>query len=214
MTTPGRVVNDLFQLPEAPVLPLRFNIAPSQPIAAVRITDTSGQRELVSLRWGLIPSWSKDAKGMINARAETAASKPTFRSPFRHRRCLILADGFYEWQKTGSSKKQPFYFRLQEGRPFAFAGLWDRWHPPEGEVIETATILTTEANDLVRPVHERMPVILPTSAYKLWLDPAVQKPEALQPLLQPYPSEEMIAFAVSLWVNDPKNDDAKCVQPL
>ena len=116
MTTPGRVVNDLFQLPEAPVLPLRFNIAPSQPIAAVRIGDTSRQRELVSLRWGLIPSWSKDAIGVINARAETAASKPTFRSPFRHRRCLILADGFYEWQKTGSSKKQPFYFHLLEGR--------------------------------------------------------------------------------------------------
>src|SRR5208283_4096944 len=160
MTTPGRVVNDLFQLPEAPVLPLRFNIAPSQPIAAVRIADT-GKRQLISLHWGLIPSWSKNAKGIINARSETAASKPTFRSPFRQRRCLILADGFSEWQKTGSSKKQPFYFRLQEGRPFAFAGLWDRWHAPEGEVIESATILTTDANDVVRPVHERMPVILP-----------------------------------------------------
>src|SRR5208337_1215267 len=212
MTTPGRVVNDLFQLPEAPLLPLRFNIAPTQPVASVRKTADQGKRELVALHWGLIPSWAKDRKigyGMINARAETAATKPAFRSPFRNRRCLVAADGFYEWQKTGG-KKQPYYFRLTDGQPFGFAGLWDRWESPDGELVESVTILTTEANELLRPLHERMPVILEPKEYDLWLDPSVRKPELVQPLLRPYRSEAMTAYPVSPWVNDARHDDPRC----
>jgi putative SOS response-associated peptidase YedK len=181
----------LFELAEAATLPPSFNVAPTQPVAAVRVDLESARRELVALRWGLVPHWAEDlsiGNRLINARAETAAEKPSFRTPFRQRRCLVIADGFFEWQKRDGAK-QPFYIRLKDGRPFGFAGLWDQWHSPEGEVVESCTVLTTAANDLMRPIHDRMPVIVDPAAYDRWLDPKIQKPELVQPLLRPYPAE-------------------------
>jgi putative SOS response-associated peptidase YedK len=199
-----------------PELPLRYNIAPTQPVAAVRQAAGSGRRELVQLRWGLIPSWAEDKKigaRLINTQAETAAEKPAFRCAFRHRRCLLPADAFYEWRRL-TGKKRPFYLRLRDDCPFAFASLWEAWTSPGGEVIESAPLLTTAANATVRPVHDRMPVILAPADYGRWLDPAVQKPEALQPLLRPYPAEEMTAYPVSTRVNAPRNDDSGCIKGL
>ncbi len=214
LKTPAADLAELFAVPEAPTLPFRYNIAPTQSVPVVRAVPGGQGRELVSLRWGLIPSWAQDpsiGNRMINARSDTASSKPSFRSAFRQRRCLVLADGFYEWQKRGS-KKQPYYFQMRSGRPFAFAGLWEHW-TGEGEIIESCTILTTDANGVVRPVHERMPVILAPDQYERWLDPKVQQPDAVQTLLRPYPDEEMAAYPVGLRVNSPRNDDPVCVQP-
>jgi putative SOS response-associated peptidase YedK len=163
----------------------------------------------------LIPSWAQDPSigdRLINARADTASIKPSFRSAFKQRRCLVLADGLYEWQKQGS-KKQPYYFQLRTGGLFAFAGLWEHWQGGE-EVIESCTLPTTEANDVVRPVHDRMPVILAPDHYQRWLDPRVQQPDAVQAFLRPYPDEEMTAYVVGLHVNSPRNDDPQCVQPV
>jgi putative SOS response-associated peptidase YedK len=159
LTTPMPVLAELFLFPEAVPQPPRYNIAPTQAVATVRATDPN-HRKLAWCRWGLIPSWAADpaiGNRLINARAETAAEKPAFRSAFRHRRCLIPADDFFEWQKT-VGRKQPFYIKMKDGQPFAFAGLWERWEGG-GEPVETCTILTTEANEVVRPVHDRMPVI-------------------------------------------------------
>jgi putative SOS response-associated peptidase YedK len=150
---------------------------------------------------------------MINAQAETAAVKPAFRVAFRKRRCLILADGFYEW-KQENGYKQPYYIRLRDGRPFAFAGLWERWEGPEGAAIDSCTILTASPNELLRPLHHRMAVILPSSEYGRWLDPRIQDPETLQPLLHPYPADEMRAYPVSTLVNNPANDSPGCLEPL
>ncbi|UZR27355.1 SOS response-associated peptidase [Methylococcus mesophilus] len=199
---------------------LRYNIAPSQQIVAVR-TAPDGLRELVPLKWGLLPSWSKEPKAeysTINARAETVAEKPAYRAAFKHRRCLIPADGFYEWQaRPGFKLKQPWYIQLTGGELFAFAGLWERWEPrpgQSGEPIETCTIIVTDANALMRPIHDRMPVILDPAAYDVWLDPAFHEREALQSLLRPYPADEMTAWRVSTHVNGPKNDDAACLEPI
>jgi putative SOS response-associated peptidase YedK len=150
---------------------------------------------------------------LINAQAETAAIKPAFRVAFRKRRCLILADGFYEWKKEGRHR-QPFHIRLRDGRPFAFAGLWERWEGPEGGSIDSCTILTTTSNPLVAEIHDRIPVILAPQDYDLWLDPAVQEPDRLQPLLRPYPAEEMTAYPVSPRVNNPQHDDPLCTEPV
>jgi putative SOS response-associated peptidase YedK len=215
LVTPAEELAEAFQLEEIPSLEPRYNIAPTQPIAAVRRDERRGKREFTSLRWGLIPSWAKDLKigaRMINARAETLSEKPAFREAFRERRCLIPADGFYEWRRVGS-KKQPFYFRLRGGKPFAFAGLWERWEG-QGAAVESCTLLTTDANDLLRPVHERMPVILDRKDYEMWLDSSVRGTERLQPLLKPYPQKEMDSYAVGLRVNSSKNDDPACIEPL
>ena len=211
----AQTVAEKFQLTEVPSLSPRYNIAPTQPVPAVLATEET-ERQFKMLRWGLIPAWAKDTKmgaKMINARAETVTEKPAFRSAFKKRRCLILADGFYEWQQQEDGK-QPFYFRLQEGKPFAFAGLWERWEKGEGEPIESCTILTTEANDLMLPIHDRMPVILDPKDYDRWLDPEMQKTEFLQSLLQPYPSEQMTAYPVSTQVNNPKNDRPECIEAI
>jgi putative SOS response-associated peptidase YedK len=206
----GTAVADLFDLAGPVEVAPRYNIAPSQPVAVVRLGEHG--RELVPLGWGLIPSWAKDAKfAPINARSETAADKPTFRHPMRKRRCLIPSDGFYEWMRQGKAK-QPFCFRLHDDKPFAFAGLWDRWEGPDGPV-ETCCILTTGANDLVRPVHDRMPVMLARPCFEQWLDPAGQSAEALTWMLRPYRAEAMRAYPVGLLVNNPKNDDARCLEP-
>ena len=175
-----------------------------------------GERRLELLRWGLIPAWADDpaiGSRMINARSETAAEKPSFRRAFKERRCLIAADGFYEWQKTNGGK-QPYHLRMRDGRPFAFAGLWESWKEDgEGE-IRSCTILTTDANDLVGEVHHRMPVILPPEIYDLWLDPTVREAEQLLSLLIPYPPEDMEAYPVSRRVNNPSNNEPSCVESV
>ena len=214
LATPGQTIAEAFQLAAAPDLRERYNIAPTQSVAAVR-AGASG-RELVMLHWGLIPSWSKDAAigaRMINARGETVAEKPSFRAPFRSRRCLILADGFYEWKRVGAGK-QPYHIRRIDRRPFALAGLWDRWAPPGGDPVESCTIVTTAPNEVLAPIHDRMPVILPPESHALWLDPEVREKERLQELLQPFPASLMYAFPVSPRVNNPRNDDRDCVAPL
>jgi putative SOS response-associated peptidase YedK len=193
----------------------RYNIAPTDDVLAVRIRDKSKGRESALLRWGLVPHWAKDATvaaHTINARAETVAEKPTFRDSFRSRRCLVPADGFYEWQKR-SSGKQPYYFRMNDGNVFAFAGLWDRWELA-GESLESCTILTTEPNELTRPIHNRMPVILQPTDYDTWLDPDVNDPARLGRMLRPFPERQMAAHAVSTFVSRAGNEGPTCIEPL
>jgi len=209
-------VGQLFDLPNWPETPPRYNIAPSQAVPAVIQNRETGTREFRPFRWGLVPSWAKDpaiGNRMINARSETAATKPTFRKPLRERRCLILADGFYEWKREGS-RKQPYYIKLHNGEPFAFAGRWDRWHPTDGQPLETCTILTTTPNAVLQPIHDRMPVILPPAAYNVWLDPAMRDVEPVQALLTPYPADEMVAYPVSTRANNPGYDAPECITPL
>lgn len=191
----------------------RFNIAPMQDIWAARQTD-AGQRQLALFRWGLVPAWAKDdtmAAKMINARSETVADKPAFRSAFKHRRCIVPASGFYEWKKQGK-QKLPYYFKPKDGGLLAFAGLWERWTAPTGAPLETCTILTTEANALVSPLHERMPVILNRADFETWLAPG-SKPDALQALCRPILSEALEALPVGSRVNSVRNDDAACLEP-
>ena len=186
-----------------------FNVAPTQEVAA--IVAESGGRRLGMLRWGLVPSWADDpgiGGRMINARSETAPEKPSFRGAFRRRRCLIPADGFYEWRREDGGK-QPFYIRMNDGRPFAFAGLWESWN--DGEVRSCA-ILTTSANALVGEVHERMPVILPAEEPDAWLDPEAERQELVS-LLRPYPGDDLETFPVGRFVNSARHNDERCVQP-
>jgi len=211
-----KILSKEFGVSGVPPLSPRYNIAPSQPIAAVRTPHTGAGRELALLRWGLIPSWSKDSaigNRLINARAETVQEKPSFRNAFRRHRCLIPTNGFYEWQRRERGK-QPYFVRMRDGRVFAFAGLWDRWESSDKDVIETCTILTTAANTVLAPIHGRMPVILPQAEYARWLDPALKDPDSLSPLLVPFPPEGMLAIPVSPRVNAPSTDDEKCIAPL
>ncbi|NJL64972.1 MAG: SOS response-associated peptidase [Methylacidiphilales bacterium] len=194
----------------------RYNIAPTQTVLAVSQNQETNQRSLQQFRWGLIPSWAKDASmgaKLINARAETVAEKPSFRAAFKRRRCLVVADGFYEWQRI-EGKKQPYYFQLQDKQPFAFAGLWEQWQPPEGEEIDSCAILTTNANELMEPIHARIPVILQPEDYDLWLDVQVQDPEMLKPLLQSFPADAMTAYPVITVVNNARNNTPECIVPL
>lgn len=193
----------------------RYNIAPSQQIVAVRNRPDGGGREIAFLRWGFIPSWSKDPSigyRMINARVETAAEKPAFRDAFKFRRCLIPASGFYEWKKEARSK-QPHYLRMKDGRPFAIAGLWETWKGEGDAPIESCTILTTEANETVFPLHDRMPVILSPGDYDLWLNPEIVDLERFGSIFRPLPAGEMEAFPVGLLVNNPKVEDPRCIEP-
>ena len=205
----------------------RYNIAPTQEILAIRVEPASGEREAALLRWGLIPSWSKEPQSgppMINARGETIADKPSFRTATRRRRrCLIPADGFYEWQTSaGSTKKQPYYIHYRDDRPFAFAGLWESWSAKstaakngpadDALAIESCTIVTTSASKALEALHDRMPVILEPGDYKLWLDPKVQDPAAIQHLIVPNDDEAIIAEPVSTHVNHVANDDRRCIQ--
>ena len=207
-------VADLFRVQDLPGLSPRYNIAPSQPVAAVLVPPGATDRQLQHLVWGLVPPWADDpaGSGMINARSETAATKPSFRSAFRYRRCLIPADGFFEWQKQPGGK-QPHFIALQGQALFAFAGLWEHREGPDGSALDSCAILTTEPNALCATIHNRMPVILPAEAYDPWLDPANQNAAELQPLLGPFPPEQMTAFAVSRHVNSPRNDDPTCIAP-
>lgn len=192
----------------------RFNIAPTQPILAIS-NDARNRADFFI--WGLIPSWAKDpsiGSRLINARAETLAEKPAFRGSYKYKRCLILADGFYEWQAQPSGKtKIPYFIFTRDHHPFAFAGLWDEWHSPDGGSIRTATIITTSPNELMAKLHNRMPVILSPRDYAQWLDSASRSSESLAALLKPYPAEEMSAHPVSTLVNSPSNDRAELIIP-
>jgi putative SOS response-associated peptidase YedK len=194
----------------------RYNIAPTQPIPVIRRTP-EGTLQADMLKWGLIPSWSKDpaiGSRLINARAETLAEKPSFRNAFKSRRCLILGDGFYEWLIVQETKKRlPIYFYLKTKAIFAFAGLWEYWRSPEGKEIRSATMITSTPNNLVGKFHDRMPVMLPRDVYQIWLDPHTGQSD-LQSLLKPYPDGEMDCYPVSPLVNSPKNDSPEIVLHL
>ena len=213
LKTPVDTLAKQFEADEYPSsLTPSYNIAPTQQVATVLVED--GKRKLEMLHWGLIPSWADDpaiGNRMINARAETVATKPSYRSAFKSRRCLILADGFYEWQKT-SNGKQPFYIRMEDGSPFAFAGLWEIWK--NGREIRSSTIVTTEPNELVEEIHNRMPVILHPEDYEMWLDPDFDEKEPLTTLLKPYPASEMEAYPVSRRVNKPSNNQPEVIEAV
>ena len=190
-----------------------YNIAPTHEII---IVNNEGVKQLALCRWGFLPSWAKDpsiGNNMINARAETVADKPAFRYAFKKQRCLVIADGFYEWKKEGN-RKLPMYIRLSSGAPFGFAGLYNVWTSPAGDEMCTCTIITTTANDLVKPIHERMPVIIPKDKEDLWLDPSVQDKEELLPLLKPYDADEMEAWSVSPMMNRPGYDVPENITPI
>ena len=212
ITTPVEAIRQIFQVDQRPNLAPRYNVAPTQSVPIVRRGATG--RELVTVRWGLVPFWAKDLKigaKMINAKAETVAEKPAFRDGYRRKRCLVLADGFYEWKKIEGGK-QPYLIRLKTAEPLAFAGLWADWKDKDsGERIESCTIITTEPNALMARIHNRMPAILPPDSYDLWLDPEAADGQGL---LRPFPEAAMEAFAVSPRVGNVKNDDPELIAPI
>ncbi len=194
----------------------RYNIAPTQPVLALRAKPgNEAKKEFTFFHWGLIPFWAKDpsiGNRLINARSETAAEKPSFRSAFKYRRCLISTDGFYEWQRKGK-QKQPFFFRMAEDRDFAFAGLWEHWTGPDGSELESCSILTTQPNEIMAPVHNRMPVILKPDDYELWLGADMRQKQDLLALMRPFGEEGMEAFPTGTHVNNPRNDGPACLKP-
>ena len=212
--TPESRIREAFHLEHEEPLGLipRFNIAPSQPIPIIRDTETG--QEMVMARWGLVPHWSKEPKtrySTINARIETVAEKPVYRSSFQHRRCLIPADGFYEW-KVLNGHKIPHYIRPADGKVFAFAGLWDHWEG-DGKRLESCSILVMPANEVMKSLHERMPAIIAPAHYDLWLDSRVTDKAEIMGYLNSAPSSQLIAYPVSPWVNSPKHDDRRCIAP-
>ncbi len=210
----GTTIQAHFSLSTTPEVQARYNIAPTQPIAVI---SNDAPQELTHYRWGLIPSWAKDpaiGSKMINARSETLDVKPSFKTAFKRRRCLIPATGFYEWPQMQSGGKQPHYIHLQDHALFAFAGLWEHWQSPEGDEIRTCTIITTEPNDVLATLHHRMAVILPPEHYEQWLSAEELPPAALMPLLQPYPSEPMRVYPVDTLVNNVRNDSPALIAPF
>lgn len=225
------VLQQEFELPELPELPPRYNIAPTQAVLAIRESD-AGVREATFLHWGLIPSWAKDpgiGTKLINARSETLLEKPSYRVAFKRRRCLIPADGFFEWHeesefpetdlfgevtKSGKTYKQPMWFHRKDERPFAFAGLWEYWETAEGGPIESCTIITTTANELLAQYHDRMPVILHREDYSAWLRKSDENANGLVSLLAPFPAEEMTAYDVTRKMSNPRYDFEDCIEPL
>ena len=212
--TSGEALAERFHLPIIPDLTPRYNVAPSQSVGVIRVTH-AGHREFVALRWGLVPAWSPEprtAYSTFNARAETVADKPTYRHAFRRRRCLIPADGFYEWRTVGK-RKQPYCIAPTDGQPFAFAGLWERWERDE-TVVESCTIVVTTANATIAPLHDRMPVILARADEARWLDPALTDPAILQPLLVPCAPERLRVWPVGTAVNRPSSEGPDLMTPL
>jgi putative SOS response-associated peptidase YedK len=205
-----------FGLAHPPELHPRYNIAPMTDVPIVRV-NAAGERELVRMRWGLVPRWAKDPSigaKLINARGETIADKPSFRTAYRRHRCLVPADGFYEWQPVGGGAaphKQPMHIGMKDGAPFGFGGLFERWLSADGEVLDSCTIVTTEANALLRPIHDRMPVIIAPGAYARWLDPAGAD---VLDLIAPYPAAAMAAYPVSTRVNNVRHDDATLLEAV
>lgn len=221
LTTSPEALRRLFNFTTTPNFEARYNVAPTQAAPVVRASEDDG-RTLTMLRWGLIPSWAKEASigsKMINARAETAAEKPSFRAAFKARRCLVPSDGFYEW-RTEDGKKQPFRIGMKGGDPFAFAGLWESWTAPDdagdlaGQIVETFTILTTDANAKLKPIHHRMPVILPPDRWDTWLGAPANDVNDLRSLLSAYPPEPMAFYRVNPVVNNARNDTPECIEPL
>lgn len=213
LSAPANRVGELFDLSLLDAEP-RFNITPTQTVLTVRAPE--GKREFANLRWGLVPSWAKDLKignKLLNARSETVADKPSFRSAFKSRRCLIVADGFYEW-RTENGKKQPYHIHFQDRGPFAFAGLWEHWHDEAGKPVETCTILTTAANEFMQPIHDRMPVILSKEDYSRWLNPDIKKADELNDLFASESSRELEMFRVTPKVNKPGYHEADCIVPI
>jgi putative SOS response-associated peptidase YedK len=210
------MLSEIFGTPLLQDIKPRYNIAPTQQVPVIRTSPGHNKRHLDMLKWGLIPSWAKDpsiGSKMINARSETVHEKPSFRTSLEHRRCIVPASGFYEWREEGG-KKHPLYIRLKDNNLMLFAGLWDHWKNPENEVIESFTILTTTTNELIKPLHDRMPVILDVKDIDLWLDNQVADPERLKPLFTPYPSDLMEMYPVSDLVNSPRNDTPECIEPI
>jgi len=225
LSSPVEVVADLFEITfpargaeqlTLPELHPRYNLAPTQEALVALVREPGAPRTLALLRWGLIPYWAKEASignRMINARADGVADKPAYRFSFKKKRCLIPTDGFYEWKKEGKGK-QPYLIRRRDHRPFAFAGLWSTWKSPEGGLVETFTILTTDANGVIRELHDRMPVVVDRADFGTWLDPKVDDKEKLQALLKPAPDEDFETVPVSRAVNSPAHDAPDCVEPL
>jgi putative SOS response-associated peptidase YedK len=217
LTSPSEDLALLFDISQLPLLPPRYNMAPTQEAAVVRVTAPGEPRRLDFLRWGLIPYWAKEASignRMINARSEGVAEKPSYRHSFKKKRCLVPTSGFYEWKKEGKAK-QPYMIRRHDGKPFAFAGLWSTWKDPEKqEPVETFTIMTTDANDFIRPLHDRMPVILAPEDFDLWLDPKIEDAARLQALLRPAPNDILETYPVSKLVNSPVNEMPNCIERL
>lgn len=218
IVSPVEAIQSIFDVPGSlSALEQRFNLAPAQNAPVVRVNSESKVRELASLRWGLLPVFAKDlayGSRLINARSETAASKPSFRGAFRKRRCLVIADGFYEWAGSGGSKR-PHHFSLETQEPFGMAGLWESWRPSaDAPAIETFTILTCEGNGDVAPIHQRMPVILTPETFGLWLDPDCDDPAVLQPVLRSLPTGLIRCIEVSTHVNSVRNNDARCLEPV
>ncbi|MCE9649714.1 MAG: SOS response-associated peptidase [Parvibaculum sp.] len=213
ITTPPQAMRDLYRYMAQPNFPPRYNVAPTQPVPIVRMNGAA--REFALVRWGLIPSWAKEMPQslLINARADTVADKPSFRGAFRHRRCLMPADGFYEWKEMGKGAKQPFFIRRRDRAPFAMAALWDNWMSADGSEIETCAVVTTEANATLAPVHHRMPVILASDDFDLWLDPAAT-PKELAALMVPAPDDLLEAIPVSQAVNRVANDGPHLTDPF
>jgi putative SOS response-associated peptidase YedK len=214
ITTAPEAIRALFRYKEQPNFPPRFNVAPTQPIPIVRLVD--GERHFALVRWGLLPSWVKDPQTftlLINARGETASDKPAYRAAMKRRRCLIPADGFYEWQKVGE-RKRPFHVRARSGAPLAFAGLWETWCGPNGEELETAAIVTTTANGTLKPIHDRMPVVVPPDGFDLWLNCAEVDEKTAVALIAPAPDDLLEAFEISTAVNRVVNDDARLIEPV
>jgi putative SOS response-associated peptidase YedK len=208
-------LQEFFDLFRAPEVTPRYNIAPMQPVLTIT-ADEAGRRMGTFRQWGLVPGWSKtatDAARLINARSESAAQKPAFRTAMKHRRCLIPASGFYEWEQIDKRTKQPWQISPRSGQPMAFAGLWEQWTAPDQKTLESCTILTTTANEFMAPLHDRMPVILPRELFAAWLDPSVSDPAQLAPLLAPCPDDWLVRAPVSTAVNSVRNDSPACLEP-
>jgi putative SOS response-associated peptidase YedK len=215
ITSAPEALRALFAYAEQQNFPARYNIAPTQPIPIVRLTE--GKREFALVRWGFLPSWVKDPNAfalIFNARGESVSDKPAFRAAMKRRRCLIPADGFYEWQASGKGPKQPFYIHAKSGQPMAFAGLWETWEGPNGEEVDTAAIVTTRANRTLAPLHDRMPVIIAPDAFDLWLNCGQVDARTAEALIGPAPDDLLEAYPVSTAINRTANDNAALILPL